>query len=291
MKKFKTLSEIDRGRLLFQTESDGHVEELYRATTNEYVLCRGTEEIILPGRAAAIEWAVNNKQCEGNFDFFQQCAEVVRIPFGTTVPEVRPSCDNCFEEIPIDPLVRMKELIQHPAFNTCIVQHNEGEEVIRLNKKQRKEVIRYVLQMIEGNYRFGDHVRLSDEYHIFRMDSSDEQYMHRFSLFSSKGNSQALDRKKERVVTTNMETFVAFSGKNLPYDFKQRDCDELTWLKIDSRESYTAKNLKRFAVIAIAVNMFDQVDYEAIGSPAMNPLEILFDQGILPYENPEPFDY
>lgn len=278
MKTFKTLSEVGRGRLLFQTESDENSEELYRATTNEYLRCRGAEEIILPSQSAAIEWAVDHDLCHDKAEFLKRCTEVVRIPWKSVIPEVRPYCGGSAElESPVDPNLRIEELIQHPAYNTCIVQHEGGEEVIRLNNKQREKVVCFVQCIFESDYCTGKCVLLPSGDQIGY--SNNEQFVQMFYVMT-------------REHCYELETYSVFSGKNLPHYFKPRKFDEVTWLKVHLDNLNKTDIPTKLALLGIAWNMHYQINYEYNYSPDMYPLEILQDLGILPYEeSPEPYDY
>ncbi|MGJ8640070.1 MAG: hypothetical protein ACSHYA_11840 [Opitutaceae bacterium] len=286
IKTFKTLTEVGRGRLLFQTESDEISEELYIATTNEYVVCRGDEEIILPSQAAAIRWAVNNDLCPGKLEFLQRCIEVVRIPLGSTIPKVRPQYDAPNQDgAPVDPELRIKELMQHPIYNTCIVQHDDGEDLIRLTNKQRKKVINYVKHIFDVDYYYGEHARLQNSLNIGYTDN--QVGMQKFHVNDQR---KARRHKMPHLVRTEIETFSVFSGNNLPDYFKKRDFDEVTWLKIDSKYSHDKKALTNRALIAVAVNIHYQMNYEfRQHSTSMDPMETLQGLGMRPYEKTEEF--
>ncbi|MGJ8653314.1 MAG: hypothetical protein ACSHX8_08570 [Opitutaceae bacterium] len=286
MKTFKTLSEVGRGRLLFQTESDGHVEELYLATTNEYVRCRDTEEIILPSQSAAIVWAIDHNLCRNKAEFLKRCIEAVRIPFGTTVPQVRPLCDEHNQVgSPVDPEVRIEELIQHPIYNTCVVQQEHGEDVFRLTDKQRRKVVHYVQCIFDVDYYYGEHARLQNGLNIGYTDN--QVGMQKFHVNDQR---KARRHKMPHLVRTEIETFSVFSGNNLPDYFKKRDFDEVTWLKIDSKYSHDKKALTNRALIAVAVNIHYQMNYEfRQHSTSMDPMETLQGLGMRPYEKTEEF--
>lgn len=278
MKKFKTLSDVGRGRLLFQTESGEDVEELYRATTNEYILCLGEEEIILSSQDAAIKWAVDYDLCKDKIEFLKHCTDAVRIPWEFIIPQIRPCCDGHKHiDTPVDPEVRIQELIQHPIYNTCILQHEGGEAVIILNKKQREKVIRAVQCIFEAGYYYGGGAQLPNGDQIGY--SNNEQFVQMFYV-------------RTRKHCYELETYSVFSGKNLPPYFKQREFDEVTWLKVHLDKLSKTKTLTKLAILAIAVNIHYQLNYEYNHSPEMYPLEILQDLGILPYEeSPEPYNY
>ena len=181
MKTFKTLTEVGRGRLLFQTESDESSEELYRATTNEYVLCRGDEEILLPNSKEALDWALKQKLCSDRHQFLENCVELIRIPYGSVTPKIRIYSEGLdVLDYGFNAILRSQELVQHPAFNHCIIKHTNGEDRVTLTPALRTQVVRMVRQIYETDYYMGCPVNFADHSRIQYM--GDDSYLEKFNL-------------------------------------------------------------------------------------------------------------
>lgn len=272
MEKFNKISDVGRGRLLFKTHTNGLLEELFLATTNEFILRRKGEEIILPSQERAIEWAISSGVCSNKRAFMERCVNAVRIPYGNVIPQLRLYFDSPdkTKHLRIDPDLRMTELIQHPIYNHCIIRYDDSEQLITLNNAQRHGIISLVRLIFEADYYCGDQIQLADGLHLTY--NNNELYVQMFEIagfFQSYG----------------IECFTVFTGANLPIDFINRNVDEATWVRIvDTSESLNMEMVQKLAMIAIAVCLHYQINYEFAYAPAENPLTVLQDLGLLPYE-------
>lgn len=272
MKKFNNISDVGRGRLLFRTEIADQSDELYLATTNEYILCSRGKEIILPSQEKAIEWAILNRACSNKRAFLERCVDAVRIPYAKVIPQLRLYFDEPDQSkyFPIDPNLRMAELIQHPIYNNCVIKHDNSEQLITLSTAQRHDVLHMSQRIFEVDYYCGDKVDLTDGLHLEYSDN--EQYA---QMFHISGFFQHYD----------IESFCVFTGTNLPSDFRNRNIDEATWLRIvDSSEVLSHGKLLELALISIAVCLHYQINYEFAYAPDIYPFTVLQDLGLLPYE-------
>lgn len=261
MKDFPHITEIGRGRSLYSTEVSGIHEELFRSTTKEYILSRGTEDIILPNLDAALSWAKTCGLCLGKRDFLQRCVNVMRIPYAHIQPRV---CifDECEPvEHRTDSSTRILELIQHPAYNACILKYSGGEEALCLNAKQRDQVIRMVSTILESDYYVKGSVDLGRGMEITYRNS--DQFREASYLQINR-------------LEFEIETFFVFAGFDLPVDFTRRKIDEITWLRVKNNQAIWSKEtMVKMATIAIAINIHFQLNFERVYSPGEDPLEIL----------------
>lgn len=261
MKEFKHITEVGRGRSLYSTTASGIHEELFRTTTNEYILSRDTEDIILTDLDAALSWAKTCGLCLGKRDFLQRCVDVTRIPYAHIQPKV---CifDECeADEHWSDSSTRMLELIQHPAYNACILKYSGGEEALCLNAKQRDQVIRMVSTILESDYYSEGSVDLEGGIKITYRNS--DQFREAFNL-------------QINGLGFELETFFVFAGFDLPVDFTRRKIDEMTWLRVKNNQAiWSKKTMVKMATIAIAINIHFQLNFERVYSPGEDPLEIL----------------
>lgn len=261
MKDFPHITEIGRGRSLYSTTTSGIHEELFKTTTNEYILCRGIEDIILPDLDAAISWAKTHGLCLGKLDFLQRCVNVMRIPYKGIKPRV---CifDECkSDEHWTDSSTRIMELIQHPAYNACILKHSGGEEALCLDSKQRDQVIRMVSAILESDYYSEGSVDLEEGIEITYGNS--EQFREAFYL-------------QINGLGFELETFFVFAGFDLPVDFTRRKIDETTWLRVRNNQAIWSKEtMVKIATIVIAINIHFQLNFERVYSPGEDPLGIL----------------
>lgn len=261
MKEFKHITEVGRGRSLYTTAANGIHEELFRSTTNEYILSRDTEDIILTDLDTALSWAKSHGLCLRKRDFLQRCVNVIRIPYADIQPRLCIFDDFEANEHRTDSSTRILELIQHPAYNTCIVKHSGGEEALSLNAKQRDQVIRMVSTILESDYYVEGSVDLEEGIEITYRNSN--QFREAFYL-------------QINGLEFELETFFVFAGFDLPVDFTRRKIDEITWLRVKNNQAIWSKNtMVKIATIAIAINIHFQLNFERIYSPGENPLEIL----------------
>ncbi|MGJ8653318.1 MAG: hypothetical protein ACSHX8_08590 [Opitutaceae bacterium] len=261
MKDFSHITEVGRGRSLYSTTASGIHEELFRTTTNEYILSRGTEDIILTDLDAALSWAKTCGLCLGKRDFLQRCVNVMRIPYADIQLMV---CifDECeADEHRTDSSTRILELIQHPAYNTCIVKHSGGEETLCLDSKQRDQVIRMVSTILESDYYSEGSVDLAGGMEITYRNS--DQFREALYL-------------QINGLGFELETFFVFAGFDLPVDFSRRKIDETTWLRVKDAEAiWSSETSANMAMVAIAVNIHFQLNFERVYSSGEDPLEIL----------------
>lgn len=274
MKNFSKLRDVGRGRLLYTSTSSGRQERLYLASTNEFVLCTGDEELILSSQKKAISWATKKKLCSDKEEFLQRCVDVVRIPYRARMPKIRLGNED-ERHAQMNPHQRIEELLQHPLYNRCLISHCNGNEDVVLTRAQRDEVVDIVNTQFETDYYGGAKVRLSER--TFFMYENNEQNVQMFSVWMDGWYY--------------LECFSVFSGFNLPFDFTDQfdyiNIDETTWLRAVGNQQIVDKGtMTKLALIAISVSLHYQLNYENLyKAPDEYPFTTLQGLGILPYES------
>jgi hypothetical protein len=277
MKSFSQITDTGRGRLLFTSHRLEEVERLYLSTTGDFILCQGNKEFLFPTQKDAISWAVRNNLCKDKREFLSKCVDVVRIPYLLVVPKVR-LFELYAQKKPPFPELRAKEFIQHPVYNHCLVKHRGAVELVQLDEGQRAKVLEIVNQIRKRDYYGGSPVSISSEITIY--DRPTDTHAHGFRV---EHNSDSYD----------LTCFTALAPQDLPHDIRQHirdwEIDESAWIKIpDSYEIWSRETRVEFALIAIAVCIHFQLNYENVYSPGENPLDIF--QGIDICRDMEPAD-
>lgn len=278
MRSFNQITDVGRGRLLFTSDRIGEEGRLYLTTTGDFVLSHKNRESILGNQEEAIGWAVQNRLCQGKREFIAKCVEVVRIPFGSIVPKVRLLFEeDAVKDLPTSEL-RAQELIQHPIFNRCLIKHAGRFESHKLDENQRTEVLRLVKQISSHDYYGDSPVAVGPDTTIY--DRNTDTHAHGI-------------RVEHETEIYDLNCFTALAALDLPYDFRDHIrglvIDESTWLNIpDSSDIWDREIRVYFALIAIAVCIHFQLNYENVYSPGENPLDIF--QGIDITQDMDPLD-
>lgn len=268
MKSFSQITDTGRGRLLFTSNRLREEGRLYLTTTGDFIFSQKNRDYFFGNQEEAIDWAVQNRLCQDKREFLSKCVEVLRIPYKSIVPKVRLLCEEDAAIDPPTPKLRAQEFIQHPIFNRCLIKHSSGIEAHQLDEDQRTEVLRLVNEINSHDYYGDSPVAVGPETTI--CDGITDMHAHGIRI-------------EHETEIYDLNCFTALAVLDLPYDIRDhiRDLviDESTWLIIpDFYDVWNKENRLQFALIAIAVCIHFQLNYEYVYSPGENPLDIF--QGI-----------
>ncbi|CAA6679292.1 MULTISPECIES: hypothetical protein [unclassified Lentimonas] len=261
MYTFRKISEIGRARRLYTAKTDTDDKELLLSTTGEFVLRKGHQEVLLANSQEALDWSLNHKLCSSRHHFLEDWVELIRIPYGSVIPKIRISSDDMeYLDLGDNKVLRAQELIQHPIFNHCIVKHRDREDRVTLTPALRTKVVRMVSQIYETDYYERSLVNFADGSRI--QYTGYDSYMEHFNLFDD-------------AQSCSVACFSVYQGTDLPYDFRTRDTDETTWLRMPEHyEVWSDDKITSLASAAVAVCIHYQINNEEIHGIDEHPLAL-----------------